>query len=175
MAIDPNNSSIIYAGTEFSGILWKSTNAGVNWVRTGLGEMQGLLYALWIDYQNPGLIYGGSSWAPSGFLAPAPWHGIFKSYDGGINWQNFDEGLPDSSGVTKRAKQKLTGDLYISVSTIYGTSGIYERLAFGDSWTRIGPNVSIPAHSYTFCDLKISPDGRTLYYAGAGIFKLVLK
>ncbi len=174
-AIDPSNSNVMYAGTSGRGILWKSTDAGQYWVRTGLGTTQGLLYGLSINPHDPNQIFGGSSWAPSGYLAPAVWHGIFRSNDGGMSWQNLNEGLPDSAGVSKIVQEQATGNIYISVSTLYGTSGIYELQSGIGSWTRIGLSVSIVSAQYEYCDLKISGDNQTLYYGGTGIFKLSLK
>ncbi len=174
-AIDPSNSNVIYAGTAGRGILWRSTDAGQYWVRTGLGTTQGLLYGLSINPHDSNQIYGGSSWAPSGYLPPAPWHGFFKSDDGGMSWLNQDDGLPDSAGVSRIVQQEATGNIYISVSTLYGTSGIYEQQASIGSWIRIGLGVSIVPAQYEYCDLKLSADGQTLYYGGAGVFKLALR
>ena len=39
LAIDPIDTNIVYAGTSWRGILWKSTDAGVTWFRTELGEV----------------------------------------------------------------------------------------------------------------------------------------
>lgn len=173
IAIDPSNTSIIYAGTAGTGILWKSTDAGINWKRTGLGKTQGLLYGLLAD--SGGQVYGGCTWAPSGYLSPAPWHGFFRSDNGGVSWQEVDEGLPDSAGVSRIVQQRNTSDLFCSVSTLYGKSGIYEMQSGIDRWVEIGVNSTITSSDYLNSDLKVSTDQQTLFYGGEGIFKLVLK
>ncbi len=172
IAIDPKNGNVLYVGEEERGILWKSTDAGTSWKRTGLGRIQGLLKALFVN-NNEG-IYAGSSWAPSGYLPPAPFYGIFKSNDGGSTWQNIDEGLPDSAEVSSIAAQKNNADIFISVSTSYGRSGIYELGAGTYLWVWVGIADSISSSGYTG-PLSVSPDDRTLYYGGAGLFKLSLK
>jgi photosystem II stability/assembly factor-like uncharacterized protein len=175
VAINPNNSNIIYAGTAGRGILWKSKDAGEHWIRTGLGTPQGLMYGLCIDNNNSQIIYAGTTWSPPGFLPPSPFHGIFKSVDGGANWQDFNAGLPDSSGITNIIKDKSSGNIFVTLSNAFGTSGIYEFQAATASWSRIGLDFSNPSDSYVYCDLKISSDGQTLYYGGAGFFKLKLR
>jgi photosystem II stability/assembly factor-like uncharacterized protein len=174
IAINPNNSNIIYVGTS-EGILWKSIDAGEHWIRTGLGTPQGLMYGLCIDNNNnPQIIYAGTTWASPGYLPPSPFHGIFKSTDGGTNWQDFNAGLPDSSGITNIVEQKSSGNIYVTLSNAFGTSGIYEFQTATASWRRIGLNFSDP-YAYDYCDIKISSDGQTLYYGGTGFFKLKLR
>lgn len=172
IAIDSKVGNVIYVGETGRGILWKSTDAGMSWKRTGLGRIQGLLQTLFVD--NNGVIYAGSSWSPSGYLPPAPFYGIFKSNDGGSTWQNIDEGLPDSAGVWSIAAQKNSGNIFISVSTTYGRSGIYELQSDSNLWVCVGITDSISSSGYTGT-LSVSPDDRTLYYGGSGLFKLSLK
>lgn len=174
IAINPNNSNIIYASTAAEGILWKSIDAGEHWIRTGLGTPQGLMYGLCIDNNNSQIIYAGTTWVPPDYLPPSPFHGIFKSVDGGTNWQDFNAGLPDSSGITNIVEQKSSGNIYVTLLNAFGTSGIYEFQTATASWRRIGLDFSGPS-AYEYCDLKISSDGQTLYYGGTGFFKLKLR
>lgn len=171
IAIDSRNTGVIYAGTQF-GTLWKSTDAGIGWSRTGLGEtsIQGMIYAVHIDCDDQRRIYGVSSWAPSGYLPQATLHGVFESSDAGTTWRNYNKGLPDSCGVSRIAQLTSTGTLYVPVWSNYGASGIYERQKEGNSWTRIGLDAG--ADSYIYCDLKISVDGKFLYFGSKGIFRL---
>ncbi len=172
IAMDGHNRNVIYAGDEVKGILWKSTDGGLTWNKTGLERIQGLLYALCIG--PGGTVYSGSSWAPSGYLPPAPLFGILTSTDGGAQWRDANEGLPDSIGVQSVVVQKQSGNAFITVSTLYGMSGIYERVVGTATWTRIGLDTAIASRDYRGV-LMISPDGGTLYFGGPGLFKLALK
>jgi hypothetical protein len=57
LVIDPTNLSIIYARTERG--VWKSTNAGSNWIETGLTNIR--IDSLVIDHMNTQVIYAGTN------------------------------------------------------------------------------------------------------------------
>ena len=73
LAIDPSNTSIIYAMTQNAGI-YKSTNGGNSWIRILTGVTCSLGYTLAIDPVNPSTLYAGADCA------------VFKSTNGGVNW-----------------------------------------------------------------------------------------
>ena len=97
IAIDPQNSGIIYAGTaNFCGCsdepigtgLWKSSDGGANWTVAN-------------SFFPPGRSYGITSLAihpqSAGTLYISSWAGVFKSTDGGEDWNPFNEGLQGSN------------------------------------------------------------------------------
>ena len=59
LAIDPQNSSIVYAGTG-SGV-FRSTDGGTNWVAVNSGLTTLSVTTLAIDPQSPGTVYAGAS------------------------------------------------------------------------------------------------------------------
>ncbi|MBD0369957.1 MAG: SBBP repeat-containing protein, partial [Pyrinomonadaceae bacterium] len=73
VAVDPINSSTLYAGTE-SGI-YKSTDGGSSWTALGLTNIR--IEAVAVDPGNPSRIFAGT-WD----------QGIYKSVDGGANWMH---------------------------------------------------------------------------------------
>lgn len=73
LAIDPSNTSTIYAGAFDTG-LFKSINAGGSWSAVGTSQLSGSVNRLAIDRLNPSTIYA----ATNSFL--------FKSTDGGNSW-----------------------------------------------------------------------------------------
>src|SRR5262249_40850615 len=78
MAIDPQNSSTVYAGA-LNG-LFKSTDGGTNW--SAPARTFGSITSLAIDRQNPSTVYAGGP------------NGLFKSTDGGTTWSAAGAGLP---------------------------------------------------------------------------------
>jgi photosystem II stability/assembly factor-like uncharacterized protein len=97
LAMDPTNSSILYAAAEagfnsppagFRG-LFKSTDGGAGWSAIGTG-LEGLtdtgatVTALVIDPSSPSVLYAGTSG-----------YGVFRTVDGGANWRPFNDGLTD--------------------------------------------------------------------------------
>src|SRR5262245_33247427 len=75
VAVDPLNSTIVYAGTPNG--LYKSTDGGTLWSNIGLRRVESLA----IDFMNPGTLYAGTDGRPVG----GP---LYKSTDGGMNWSN---------------------------------------------------------------------------------------
>jgi photosystem II stability/assembly factor-like uncharacterized protein len=88
VAIDPHNSSTLYAYTP--GIL-KSTDGGRSWSSVDSG-LTAPVRALLIDPQTPATLYAGTD------------VGVFRSFDGGVSWN------PVNSGLTSLAVSTLTLD-----------------------------------------------------------------
>jgi photosystem II stability/assembly factor-like uncharacterized protein len=83
-ALDPSTSGTIYLGTDGLG-LWKSTDCGASWVKidTGAnGDMldQGRGWTIAIDPTDTQVIYTVAGYGPSG---------VFKSVNGGVDWQQM--------------------------------------------------------------------------------------
>jgi len=85
LAIDPSAPRTLYAGTDGVGV-FKSTDAGVTWVGTGLtdGQVTGLL----IDPVTPGTLYAGTDSS-----------GVFKSTNAGATWSMLNTGLPNTPTI----------------------------------------------------------------------------
>jgi len=158
ITVDPIDTNIIYAGTLGSGVLWKSTNAGESWFQTGLRE-QGV-YDILVDPQVSTTIYAGVSKL-----------GIYKTVDGGNNWEKISQGLPDAcSGI--KIQRSNSSRLFLIGSSRYG-GGIYEYSLPQKLWIRIGiDNLNL---GYYYSDLKISLDSSNLYFGGIGIYVMKLK
>ena len=89
IAIDPNNTSVVYAGTADIGAISRSTNGGGRWERLDFPEV-GIVYDLLVDPINSGTIYAGT-WR----------HGFYLSTDGGDSWQEENVGFEDTVYVVK--------------------------------------------------------------------------
>jgi hypothetical protein len=80
IAVDPSDTSIIYVGTDKSGI-HKSTDCGATWVHIDTGTLGAELDTgtIWvvIDPIEPNVLYANSLYGINGF---------FKSTNGGVDW-----------------------------------------------------------------------------------------
>src|SRR5438552_17235276 len=72
VAVDPQNPSTVYAAS-WAGGIYKSTNAGSTWVRSG---HTGIALAVFIDPKNPTTLYSVGN-------------GLFKTSDGGTSWNQI--------------------------------------------------------------------------------------
>ena len=93
LAIDPNDSEVLYLGTDDDGI-YKSVNGGENWEKLipsasfGVGDII-------VDPQNSNNVYMGTVdyfrlSESRGVLGD---FGVYKSTDGGTTWEEFNSGL----------------------------------------------------------------------------------
>lgn len=159
IAVNPVDTNIIYVGTSKGGILWKSIDAGNTWFKTGLGEKG--THDICIDSQLADNIFVG-----------VPWFGIYKSENGGINWESLNAGLPDSCSVVKIQKSN-TSRLFLIGSSKNG-SGIFEYQYQQKEWKKIGINV-VDDQFFYYSDLKASSNPERLYFGGKGIYVMDLK
>jgi len=80
LALDPSNSSTLYAATARG--LFKSVDAGATWRSTGAGLDKHSLLALAVDPR-----------ATSNLYATTDTGGVFRSTDGGEHWSEANEGI----------------------------------------------------------------------------------
>jgi photosystem II stability/assembly factor-like uncharacterized protein len=87
LVIDPLQPATIYAGTYgtdgTNGAAYKSVDGGETWAEISRGMDGAYVLSLAIDPRTPSTIYAGTS------------DGLFKSTDGGGEWQSCNAGLPD--------------------------------------------------------------------------------
>ena len=80
LAIDPISSCIIYVGTLMG--IYKSTDCGLKWNKSDKELPFYHISALAINFKNSNIIYAGTNV-----------DGIFRSIDGGENWQPVNTGI----------------------------------------------------------------------------------
>jgi photosystem II stability/assembly factor-like uncharacterized protein len=133
LAIDPTNSSTLYAAVTPYGtlqnfyatpqsVVMKSTDAGRSWNSTGDGPVS--VNGLAIDPQNDGIVYAMTNTA------------IFKSTDGGASWTAKTAGLPSRmlGGGQLVFDSGNTSVLYAGVN-----SAVYKSMDAGESWQMVSP------------------------------------
>jgi photosystem II stability/assembly factor-like uncharacterized protein len=156
IAVDPLNSSIVYAATANHGLL-KSTNSGQEWVplEIGLPNSRPVL-SVAIQPDNANTIFVGVERGA-----------IYKSYDGGISWNHSASGLnPEASVADIVFDPANLGTVYLADQL----SGVYRSLDGGKSWELINNGL----YSRAVNALGISDDGMHLYAAteGNGVYRL---
>ena len=83
LAIDPQTSSTLYAGTTGGGV-YKSVDGGTSWLasNTGMAEKTGISDLL-IDPNNSSVIYASAMYSGA----------VYKSSDSGANWEDITGNL----------------------------------------------------------------------------------
>ena len=141
MAVDPNDSNIVYAGMR-GGDLYKTTNGGANWFKRTIAYRD--VSSLCIDPSASGTIYLGTT------------SGLFKTIDDGNTWSNIS---PSSNPMTSILVDKNnTGTLYSSVNG----DGVYKSTDGGNTWSLIMVGLS----DNRIYSLAIDPKNSQVLYAG---------
>ena len=95
LAIDPIDSSVVYAGTNGEGV-FKSTDAGATWTATNAGLSNLKISVLTIDPTNPRVLYAGASggWTDAFLtkLTPGGAAIAYSTYIGG-SWNDEGRGV----------------------------------------------------------------------------------
>lgn len=175
IAIDPNNTNTLYASvgdyaylgvalktdgrkrhTHYGIGIYKSTDAGLTWLPTGLTFEQNNLDASLIRrvIVNP---------ANSNELIAVGIEGIWKSYDAGQNWTK------KSSEIIWDLEEnpKNINTLYASTGYVFnlneGNAGIMKSTNFGESWTVL--NTGIPSQNAQRVEIAVSYSDTNYVYA----------
>ncbi|HZS12392.1 MAG TPA: hypothetical protein VFA38_09080 [Nitrospirales bacterium] len=162
IAQDQTRPSILYAGT--SGGVYKSMNHASRWEKINNGlvapDMRSSSRALGVtvlsvDFFNPDTVYA------------ATLNGLYKTTNGGQQWQRIGESLPDqmiSAMVLDRAKPNT---VYVA-----SRSGIHRSEDGGATWHEMNQGLS----TLNIRSLVQSPVDPALWYAGtngSGLYRSV--
>ena len=150
--IDPNNSSIIYAGGE--GCIYKSTDAGLNWGKLSLD----------IDYSDDPIILAISQQQDLSILYAginSNSSGILKSVDDGktwINMINIDNKMNDAINFKTIAVSKHDlGTIYVLFS-----NRLYNSVDAGKSWKEL-ENTPFEKNGAFHEDIILTNNSQILY------------
>lgn len=147
IVIDPRKTEVLYAGA-WGGGMSKSMDGGKSWVEINRGLGDTTVNAVVLHPEDPDEVYVATE------------SGVFRSRNGGSDWEDFNSGLSRSYTESFNALlilPKGPPSIYLG-----SNEGLYLRVNKSDKWISLkkGPDVNITALAY-------SPDDHTLY---AGTF-----
>ncbi len=167
--IHPKNSNIIWAASQ--GPLWssggdrglfKSVDGGNSWKNTlKIDEWTGVTDII-IDPRNPDILYC-ASWQRhrnvASYIGGGPGTSIYKSIDGGENWNKINKGLPSSNmGKIGLAISPMNPDIvYAAVETERRKGAVYRSANSGGSWEKMSETVSAGTGPHYYQELVASP------------------
>jgi photosystem II stability/assembly factor-like uncharacterized protein len=170
IAIDQKNPKVVYAGTGESNMrnsvsigdgLYKSTDAGENWVRIGLDSTEHISKVV-VDPSNSNTIYVA---APGPLWSDSRHRGLYKSTDAGKTWEKIlyisekagcaDISLdPKQPNVVYATTWEFRRLPYLFNSGGPG-SGIYKSLDGGKTWKPL--EKGLPAKPFGRVALALAP------------------
>jgi hypothetical protein len=119
IAVDPENSSTLYAATEGDGA-FKSTDGGASWSTTNNGLDDPYVYSMVTSSLVPSRVYAGT------------YTGLYRSDDGAASWQR----VYNLNGPVVAFAEDPSDP-----STLYATgwAGLFKSTDGGETWTDVGP------------------------------------
>ena len=156
VALDPENSNTVYAGTDTGGV-FKSTDGGNSWQSASAGLPADQILALAVNPANSSVVYAGT------FA-----HGLYRSTDDGASWNSDNTGVPIIAAIEAIATDSANAqNVYVSS----GNGGFYKSTDGGNTWTSATTGIPL---GYTFQNLTVDPTRTaTLYAAPLGPFENV--
>ena len=173
--IHPDNPDIAYVGVQ--GQIWgpndergvyRTTDGGKSWKQVLKVDAQTGATDLRMDPTNPRILYA-AMWEhgrkPWYILSGGTAGGIFKSTDGGDNWEKLSEGLPEligKSGVDVSASNP--NRLYAIVEAMPGEGGLYRSDDGGESWELKNPSRILWTRSWYYMHIAADPVNEDIVY-----------
>jgi len=146
IAIDPNNSNIIYIGFFWSGKIAKSVDSGLSWQELSVSFDRPR--SIEIDYVNSNVIYVGTQ------------DGIFKSTDGGLSWKASSFGI-ENLGHTY-ARDIAINPQNTSIIYLLTSSGIYKSADSALTWNKLNTDTN------SSCIILDPRSPNTIYCSSSG-------
>ena len=167
ITIDPENSSILYTGSQF---LFKTEDKGDNWTLISpplvngdnpFGNINfGSLTTIDVSSYDSNVIYIGTDDG-----------NVWVTQDGGINYENISATLPDRWITSVKHDPWVTSGVYVTVSGFrFGEmqSQVYYSDDYGSSWDDIGSTLpDIPVNDI---QLDLQNPGYIYLATDAGVF-----
>jgi len=164
LAIDPQNPSTIYVGTDGPAVIYKSTDAGETWTSMSLPDTS--VICITIAPTNSNTIYVGTEVGVN----------VFKSTDAGQTWHKKSNGLPEiyssyewrlsGGGLNTLVVDPLSANI-VYAGVAHDRGAIYKTADGGETWEVMNDNY----FGFTPSRLVIDPtDRNTLYAAARGIW-----
>lgn len=181
--IHPENPDIVFVavqgalyGSSRERGVFKSIDGGKNWKKvlyingtTGAADIS-------IDPSNPKILYAGM-WdhqrTPWNIRSGGSGSGIFKSSDGGENWEKLVDGLPKELGkVGIAASPAQAGKIYANIEAENG--GVFVSNDFGKSWQQVSASRTTYARAWYYIKVVPDPvDPETVYILNAPLLKSI--
>ena len=187
IVIHPKNPDIVYVAAqgalygpnEERGI-YKSIDGGDSWEKvlfvntlTGCSELsmdpstpEVLYAAMWHHQRKPNIVISGG-----------PGSGLYKSVDGGENWFEIHEGLPEEKGKMAIAVSPANSNkvyALIESDSEQDKGGLFVSENAGSSWTMVSGDNRLVQRAWYYIEVFPDPnDENTVYVMSASAFRSI--
>ena len=159
--------------------VFRSTDGGETWEKVLFIDDRTGVVDLSMDANNPRILYAGA-WAaerkPWSLISGSEAGGIYRSTDGGDNWDHLKGGLPEGMiGKTSVAVSPANSDrVWVLLEAEGEKGGVYRSDDGGDSWTRINGDASLRQRPWYYIHIYADPkDENTVYALNTAFYKSI--
>jgi len=131
IAVAPSNSQFIYAGTD-DGNVWRTENGGGEWFNISPGLPLRWITRVATDPYDENMVYV----TLSGYRYDSYLPHVFRSTDGGNNWEDISGNLPEAPVNDIIIDPDLDSTIYIATDF-----GIFVSRDLGQNWAMPGDNL----------------------------------
>ena len=185
IVVHPTNADLVYVaalghpfGKNPERGVYRSSDGGSTWELVLFVSDSTGAVALSMNAQNPREIYAGMWRAerkPWSLLSGSTDGGVFKTNDGGDNWEKLSGGLP--TGMTGRVGVTVSPanpDRVWVLIEAEPDGGVYRSDDAGSSWSRINSENKLRQRAWYYTHIIADPqDEHTVYALNTGFYKSV--
>lgn len=183
IVIHPDNPDVVFVAAQGNPYkptgergIYRSVDGGQNWEKILFVDDSTGVSDLAMDPSNPRILYA-ATWShrryPWTMQSGGPGSGLWKSTDGGDNWERLTEGLPDLMGKTAITVSPANPQrLWANIEADKG--GVYRSDNGGKKWTLTCGDRVTQARSWYYMEVFADPkDEETVYVLNAPVLKSV--
>lgn len=180
VVVNPKNPRIVFAGAlghaygpNSARGVFRTEDGGRNWQKVLYLDDKHGVSDIDINPANPNIVYA-ALWRferkPWTFTSGDTLGGVFKSIDGGLNWEKLGNGLPSLVGrIGVKVAPSDPDVVYAITESPEGT--LYRSNNGGESFQRVSQDVEIVSRGFYYTDLRVDPtDENRVYAVSARLF-----
>ena len=183
--VHPVNPEVLYVAvqgaqhgpTSERGV-YRSMNGGNSWEKVLYVNDQTGAASLSMDPSNPRILYA-AMWQhmryPWQMVSGGEGSGLYKSVDGGDNWTEMTEGLPEKTGKMGISVSGANPNRVWAVIEAEGEKGgVYRSDDGGKKWSQVNKNRVAIARSWYYMEVFADPqDDNVVYVLNAPVLKSI--
>ncbi|MCB0552229.1 MAG: glycosyl hydrolase [Phaeodactylibacter sp.] len=179
--VHPQNPNIVYVAAQGAAFgpsesrgVYRSLDGGISWQKVLYVDNTTGACDLSMDQQNPRILYAGL-WDyqryPWTARSGGPGSGLYKSMDGGLNWEKLTIGLPAAMGKVGICVSPANPDrVYANIEAENG--GVFRSDDGGKSWVQTNSQRLTVARAWYYIEIVADPiDEETVYILNAPLLK----